>query len=173
MIIKEWNCLAHGAFDGPSLDDGANPPCPHGCGNSMVERSFRTAPSIQSQGYRNINASFKSLAAEHGLTNMSNKNAMQDGIGMKRSTPETYRRLNQATEMIMGASKSGMQGMDAGQFFKPLSAYQPGSTGEGGVLHRDSSGVSSAGIPLRAPTPNLVAAPHDGRESGLPAGDTA
>ena len=172
-IQKEWSCLAHGPFDGPSLDDGSNPGCPHGCGPSMVERVFRTAPFIQSAGYRSINATFESLAAEHGLTNMSNRNAIQDGMGMKRSTPETYRRLNTATEMIMHASKSGQQGADASSYFKPLSGFQPGSTGDGGVLHREGGQVMAGGIPLSAPKPTLVAAPHDGKSAGVPAGDAS
>jgi hypothetical protein len=170
-ILKEWSCLAHGAFDGPSMDDGSNPPCPHGCGISMVERAFRTAPTIQSQGYRNINRTFESLAAEHGLTDMNNRAAAQDGVSMRRSTPDTYRRLNQATELVMQSSRAGLVGQDASQFFKPLSQFQPGSTGEGGVLHRAGEGVYAGGIPLAAPRAQIEAVPYEGKGDGLPAGD--
>jgi hypothetical protein len=172
-VQKEWNCLAHGAFDGPSMDDGANPPCPHGCGNSMVERAFRTAPSIQSAGYRQINATMTSLAAEHGLTDMANRSTSQDGIGMRRATPETYKRLNEATALIMQSSRSGQVGVDASQYFKPLSGFQPGSTGEGGALHREGSQVMVGGLALNSPKPILEAAPFDGRNAGLPAGDAS
>lgn len=190
MIIKEWNCLAHGAFDGPSMDDGANPPCPHGCGTSMVERAFRTAPAFQTQGYRNINATFETLAREQGVTNMSNKHAMQDGIGMRKSTPDTYRRLNEATELVMQHSRAGLQGMDAGAYFKPLSDFGAvgGSTGQGtvrkdssmsvtdskGVVHTYGTGrtILDNGVSLGLPAPALVAAPFNGSGLGTPEGDS-
>ena len=188
MIIKEWNCLAHGAFDGPSMDDGAHPPCPHGCSNSMVERAFRTAPAFQSQGYRNMNATFETLAREQGVTNMSNKHAMQDGIGMRRSTPETYRRLNEATELVMQHSKSGQIGVDAGSYFKPLSDFgmvgasaQSAMRKDSVVSHTDSQGQSHTfgagrtvldnGAVLALPTPKLEAAPFNGTGLGTPEGD--
>jgi len=171
-VTKEWNCLAHGAFDGPSLDDDSNPPCPHGCAPNMVVRAYRTFPSVQSAGYRSINASFEALARDQGVTNMNNRSAIQDGTGMRMTTPEQMKRLNHATELIMHASRSGQNGADASQYFKPLNEFTPGSTGEGGVLHRDGARVFSGSIELGAPKPALVAAPHDGSDAGLPAGET-
>ena len=162
-IVKEWTCMAHGAFDGPDQK------CPHGCGASMVQRAFRTAPAIQSSGYRTINTTMQALAAEHGLSDIRNRAAVQDGTGMRRADAATYQRLNQATELVMSASRSGMQGMDAGSFFKPLNQFQPGSTGDGGALRRDSAAgtVAAGGIPLTAPRAQLVAAPHDGSNAGV------
>ena len=189
MIIKEWNCLAHGAFDAPSLDDGENPGCPHGCGNSMVERAFRTAPAFQTQGYRNMNATFDTLAREQGVTNMSNKHAMQDGIGMRKSTPETHRRLNEATQLIMHHSKAGLEGMDAAAYFKPLSDFGAlGVTAHGAMRKEskitvtDSKGETHTygagrtlldnGMKLGLPAPTLVAAPFNGTTLGTPEGDS-
>lgn len=176
-IVKEWTCMAHGAFDGYEQK------CPHGCGASMVVRAFRTAPSIQSAGYRGINATMNSLAAEHGLTNMNTRSAIQDGTGQRRADHATYQRLTQATQIVMNASRSGQQGLDAGQYFKPLSEYRPGSGGggalqaEGGtlapmhegsdVMIRSGGQITAGGIPLAPPQAQVVAA-HDGRNAGLP-----
>jgi hypothetical protein len=188
-ILKEWNCLAHGAFDGFSLDDGSNPGCPNGCGPSMVERAFRTPVTVQSQGYRNINKTFENLAADHGLSNMQNRSAVQDGVAMRRSTPETYRRLNQATEMIIHSSRANLQGQDAGSYFKPLSDFgMVGSsaasalrktglstvTDSQGRTHTFGSGdtVLDNGLKLGQPVAKLDAPAYDGTSAGLPAGET-
>lgn len=165
-VLKEWQCIAHGPFD------GIEPHCPHGCkGEGMVLRAFRTAPALQSRGYRVMNNTFESLAREHGLSNMSNRLAIQDGTGMRRADYDTHRRINQANELIMHSSKAGMVGADAGSFFKPLNQFQPGSTGEGGAVRRVGDTVMVGETPLRAPTPRLEAAPHDGTQAGLPSGD--
>jgi len=170
-VLKEFQCLAHGDFDGFSLDDGSVPACPKGCGPSMVQRVFRTAPAVQSAGYRQMNRTFDSLAQQHGLSNMSNRNAVQDHTGMRRADSGTYRRLNEATEMVVGPSKAGITGTDVGSFFKPLNQFQPGSTGDGGVLHRTAEGgVVSGAIPLTTPKAVAVGS-HDGRQAGLPAGE--
>ena len=185
-IIKEYRCLAHGDFDSPSLDDGSPPGCPHGCGVSMVQRVYRTAPMIQTQGYRNINSTFQRLAEDHGLSDMSNRNAVQDGTGMRRADAATHARLNRATEMVMGSSRSGNQGQDASQFFQPLGNFQPGSTGEGGALQRvggstvemrkggtfvEGGTLMSGQTPLLPPKPKLDAPAFNGGSLGLPAGD--
>ena len=153
-VMKEWTCMAHGDFDGYEQK------CPHGCGSSMVARAYRTAPSIQSAGYRSINKTMVSLAADHGLTDIHNRNSSQNGTGMRRADYATHQRLNRATEIVMHASRSGQPGADAGSYFKPLNEFRPGSTGEGGVIRREAGQVTSAGIPLTAPRPQLVAAPH-------------
>ena len=59
-IVKEFTCLAHGAFD------SSEAVCPHGCGEGMVQRAFRTAPAIQSRSFRGINNTFETLARENG-----------------------------------------------------------------------------------------------------------
>jgi hypothetical protein len=119
---------------------------------------------------------------------MNNRAAAQDGIGMQRATPETYRRLNEATQLIMHASKSGQVGADAGQFFKPLNpGFNPAATGggpihaEGGVsrpaakdssmMIRSGGQVSAGAIPLNLPKPALTHAPFDGSGMGVPQTD--
>ena len=166
MIVKEWSCLAHGAFD------GTEPSCPFGCkGQGMVQRAFRTPPTIQSQGYRTMNNTFENLARDQGLSNLNNRSAIQDGMGMRMADSAAHQRLAQATEMIMGSSRSGLQGTDASEYFKPLNNFRPGSTGEGGVIHRVGDTVMAGNVPLPSPKPKLEAPAFNGQSLGLPAGD--
>ena len=160
-IQKEYVCMAHGDFD------ATEPKCPHGCaGDLMVQRVFRTAPTIRSASFGNINRTFESLAAEHGLSNMNNSG----GGGMRRADYDAHRRLNQATQLLVQGGDRG--GMDVSDVFKPIGNFQPGSTGDGGALRKvDGHTVNSAGIPLNMPAPRLEARPFDGKSLGLPQGD--
>lgn len=189
-IVKEWICMAHGDFDGPSAVTGASPPCPHGCDASMVERVFRTPPALQSASFKGINRTMQTLAREHGLSNIENAAAIRNGIGMRRASPDTHRRLNTATEMIIGKARAaGLQGTDASAYFKPLShlaAVGGGAppslrksgtfseTTADGVTHTYGAGTTivgppdGPGIPLPPMRPILEAAPFDGRKLGTP-----
>ena len=165
MILKEYLCAAHGDFDAGEAQ------CPHGCSGNMVARVFRTPPTIQSRGYRKMNATFETLASENGMKNMRNSN----GQGMRKADYATHDRLNRATQMIVGAGKS-IQGQDAGQYFKPLGAMAGTNTGPGGALQRVNGrmtvGSDVSAIPLR--TPQVFAeASFDGRKLGVPQGDAA
>jgi hypothetical protein len=162
-VLKEWTCLAHGAFDGYELDDGAKPHCPHGC-VGMTQRAFRTAPAFQTKGYRNMNSTFETLAREQGVSNLDNRG----GGGMRRADYATHKRLNDATAMIMHASKSGMKGHDASQFFRPLDQYQAGSTGEGGAMRKENGVTTVAGVPLTAPGVQVEGRPFNGQSLGVP-----
>ena len=160
-IVKEWICLAHGEFD------SADPVCPHGCrGDAMIERAFRTAPAIQSQGYRNINRTFDTLAAEAGVTNMNNSS----GEGMCRADYATRKRLFDQSQSLGVGMKSGAV-LD--QMFKPTSeAAKAFAQGNVSALHKDETGrVNASGIPLGPIRPNLDGTKaYDGRSDGLPAG---
>lgn len=151
--------MAHGAFDGPEAV------CPQGCDGTMVVRAYRTAPSIQSRGYRGINRSFETLARENGLTDMHNR----DGQGMRRADRHTHERLRQQTEMIV--QSGDRKGMDVSQVFQPMSNFRPGSTGGGGAIQRDGGQITVGGVPLERPR-HVVEYAHDGRNAGLPAGDS-
>ena len=160
MIIREFLCAAHGDFD------AGEPNCPHGCSGNMVQRVHRTAPSIQSAGYRKMNSTFDTLAREQGVTNMRNA----PGESMRRADHATHQRLQQRTEMIVGAGKA-IQGQDASQYFRPLGAMAGTNTGPGGALQRVNGrmtvGNDVSAIPLR--TPQVFAeASFDGRELGTP-----
>ena len=158
-IVKEFICLAHGDFDSTKAV------CPHGCKGEIVQRVFRTAPSIQSRGFKITNDTFESLAREQGVSNLRNSY----GESMRKADHDTYKRLDHANELVMTASKSGMVGQDASQYFKPLNNFQMGSTG-GGAIQKVGDQVMAGGIPLNRPRADVVSA-FDGRDTGLPAGD--
>ena len=165
-VIKEWVCMAHGDFDGPDAV------CPSGCmGTGMIQRAFRTAPAIQSAGYRSVNASMASLAAEHGLSDMA---TVRPGEARTRVTYEQRRRTSQQSEML-GHGDNGEQ--DMGAYFKPLGAMgqlgaQPPSlvrdAATGRVVATDGAGNTVASF---AQPKVHVAGRHDGTKAGLPAGD--
>lgn len=173
-VLKEFVCLAHGDFEAYTDMDGPVPSCPQGCHPSMTQRAFRTAPSIQSHGYRGLNSTFETLAREHGLSDMSNRSAIQDGTGQRRANADTYRRLNEATEMVIGPARAaGMSGRNAGDFFKPLREFGNVGGSAQSSLHRSADGTVSndMGTTFSNPTPKLQAPAFDGSKLGLPAGD--
>lgn len=61
--IKEWRCLAHGAFDSA---DGV---CEWGC--TTVVREFRTAPGHKSAKTKTSDRALERMAKRYGLTDMS------------------------------------------------------------------------------------------------------
>jgi hypothetical protein len=136
----------------------------------MVQRAFRTAPTIQTAGYRSVNKSFEMLAKDHGLTNMNQRG----GDGMRRVTHEQESRTTRAMEMIGHGDNAGQ---DMGTYFKPLSEF--GSAGvhpsslvkdptTGRVVATDGTG----GIVREfAPPKIIVAGSYDGSHAGLPQGD--
>ncbi len=53
-VIKEWNCLLHGPFE------GSHPICcEHGCDSKAVVREFRTPPNIGSRMLKQFDAGMK------------------------------------------------------------------------------------------------------------------
>ena len=172
-IIKEYCCAAHGDFE------ATEPNCPEGCGGGMVERVFRTAPAIQTAGYRSMNATFDSLAAEHGVTNMNNNS----GEGLRRADAGAHRRLAHATDVLT----SQHTGRDVSEFFSdPKSRFATSGVarpageavqavadtrGFNGTIYRGHDGTVRVGadIPLARPQAQSVGS-FDGRGVGLPAG---
>jgi hypothetical protein len=157
-VLKEWVCMAHGDFDSTEAV------CPHGCsGEIMVQRAFRTAPMIQSAGYARINSTFDSLAAEQGVTNMSNSSGQQ-----RRADYATHKRLAAANDMLI--RNGPRKGQDAGEFFKPVGSVNLATTGGGALQKQGSQTVNSLGVPLSTPSVR-VEGRHDGTKAGLPQGD--
>ncbi len=66
-VNKEFRCAVHGAFESSS----ESPECPAGC--SVVERVFLTPPGFRSSRTANIDKTVETLAARHGMTNISNR----------------------------------------------------------------------------------------------------
>lgn len=77
-VIKEWECKAHGYFD------GTEPVCPHGCPEQFVERVFLTAPGIKSQGTTRSDAMLNTLAKDYNMTDIRNG---KNGESVADSTP--------------------------------------------------------------------------------------
>ncbi len=178
-VMKEWRCMAHGDFD------STEQACPRGCGAGMVERVFRTPPSIQSQGYRNINASLQDTAAQFGLRNMDNFS----GEGQRKSDWQTHKRLEEGTNQVFQGQRDAIgQFMEGkakamrstfGTVARPIGEVisPTGDTrGFGGSLFRAQNGgmavqgVSDA-MALPRPTPQLAAPAYDGRAAGLPSAE--
>lgn len=172
-VIKEYCCAAHGDFE------ATEPRCPEGCGEGMVERVFRTAPAIQTAGYRSMNATFEILAAEQGVTNLDNRS----GEGMRRADADAHRRLNHATDVLM----SQHTGQDVSKMFAdPKSRFATSGVarpagevvapmadtrGFNGTIYRGTDGTVRVGadIPLARPKAQSVGS-FDGSKAGLPAG---
>jgi hypothetical protein len=165
-VIKEWVCLAHGDFE------GTKPQCPKGCkGDGMIERVFRTAPAIQSQGFRNINNTFETLARDQGVGNMNNVG----GDGMQRADYWTRKKLYDDANSLGYGKKTG-QAIDG--LFKPIGQMPNlnalGPTG----LQKTDGGQNyvpiGRGVAMPTLTPNLQGIrPYDGKSAGLPSGDVA
>ena len=75
-ILKEWNCLLHGEFD------GTHPICPSmGCSSKAVVREFRTAPTIRSSGMKKFDAGIRRTADMMKLNNIRTARAGEAAYG--------------------------------------------------------------------------------------------
>ena len=161
MIVKEWVCLAHGFFD------SAEPLCPYGCsGEGMIERVFRTAPAIQSQGYRNMNATFAALAAEHGVTDLNQRG----GDGMRRVDYATAKRMHDQVQQLGIGLKSGRNIND---LFAPVNSVSLPAMGQSalqaGPGGRMMTPIGDSGVVFEPPRAVQAAGrPFDGRNAGTP-----
>jgi hypothetical protein len=162
-VVKEWQCMAHGYFD------GTEPICPHGCeSDSMVRRVFLTAPTIQSQGYRNMNATFEHLARENGVSDLRQRG----GDGMRRADYWTEKRRADEAGALGWGHKSG-QALDG--VFKPANSIT--LSGNNSAMRRTEEGknvvpMGNAQIPMTPPKPvHSGGVPYDGTHLGAPKGD--
>jgi hypothetical protein len=78
-VLKEFKCLAHGAFDAKEAI------CPRGC--TTVIREFRTAPAGRSAKTKASDAALESLAKKYGLSDMSNRSG---SVGGSRRAPMDF-----------------------------------------------------------------------------------
>lgn len=77
-VIKEWECAAHGYFDGTEAV------CPHGCPQQFVQRVFLTPPGIKSHATKMSDFTLKGLAKDFGMTDIRNGS---DGEAVAQATP--------------------------------------------------------------------------------------
>jgi hypothetical protein len=129
-IVKEWNCPEHGNFESKFAL------CPHGC--LEIERVILTAPSTVSRRTKNIDSTLTTMAKEHKLTDISNKNGT-----LASSTPQ----FQSQTPSVL--KQMGMGGMDVNSAIasrmaqigsKFGSSYVPGPNGS---FWRENSTVQS------------------------------
>ena len=174
MIIKEYECMAHGFFE------AGEPTCPEGCcGENMIQRVFLTAPHIQSSSYNGINNTLQSLAQEHGLTDMNNRG----GGGMRMADMQAHKRLNSAMDIISSRSGENVStyfgdmksrfGSQVSNVARPIGeAVNPNADTRGmnGTIYRDqATGTISVGEGIHLNKPqSRVEAKFDGRTEGLP-----
>lgn len=78
-VVKEYVCLAHGAFE--SSDE--NPECPSGC--TTIERAFFTPPGLGSGRTKNIDATLESLAKSHNLTDLGPKAMRRKALAAEKA----------------------------------------------------------------------------------------
>lgn len=77
-VIKEWECKAHGYFD------GTDPACPHGCPEQFVQRVFLTPPAIGSARTQVVDSTLRGLAKDFGMTDIRNGS---EGESVASQTP--------------------------------------------------------------------------------------
>ena len=107
-VLHDWICLAHGKFE--SFDGR----CPHGCDEQFVAKTYVQAPGLRSDRTKNIDNTFRQLAADYGLTDMNNQN----GTGAVKR-PDPYKEKEQSeligrlgdTSHLWGQLPSGQGGI--------------------------------------------------------------
>jgi hypothetical protein len=136
----------------------------------MIQRVYRTAPAIQSAGFRQINRTAQNLANDFGLSDINTRG----GDGGLRTDWQTRRNTQRALEMMGHGERSGM---DMGQYFKPVSAMSeigavPGALVRDPTTNRvvATDGMGSI-VKEFGPVVPRIEGNHDGRDAGLPAGD--
>ena len=81
-IVKEYRCAGHGPFEATEQK------CPQGCPDAWVVREFRTAPKIKHNATRTADNAIRHLAADYGLTNVSNRDGMSVMDALRRPTKQ-------------------------------------------------------------------------------------
>lgn len=77
-VVKEYECKAHGYFD------GTEPHCPHGCPDAFVERVFLTPPTIGTASAKAADTMIRNLASDFGMTDVRNG---KEGESVAQMTP--------------------------------------------------------------------------------------
>lgn len=117
-VLKEYRCLAHGAFESSS----ETPTCPAGC--TTVEREFRTPPGFRSERTASIDATVQTLAKRHGMTDINNR-------GGKAA--------------ITQSAKSRQQQEEFSRLVREKYGNGWGDVPKGGTLHVDTGTVEGSG----------------------------
>lgn len=156
MIIHDYNCLAHGVFEGTEAV------CPYGCkGAGFVTKVHLKAPAIGTQRTKNLDAITRNLANQFGLTDMDNRG----GQPVKRPDPMAAKRAEEYQSYIQQKFGSPWQAVKGGN---PIQHIQGLGAQGGSALVRDETGNVSVPfnggesvVPLsRDIKPDVIAAEH-------------
>lgn len=143
MLLFDYECLAHGRFEGVSAE------CPSGCSGSLVRKVFLKAPGHLSDRSKNIDTTFQNLANDFGLTDMNNQNGTSAAV---RPDPMKLYEREQAAAQLQGHLG------DTSQAWRGIPS---GATGINQALAQSKASPDNALAPLlpelRGPTPNVVA----------------
>lgn len=101
MIIKEFNCKAHGDFESDA------PYCPQGC-STEAERVFLTPPSYLSDKTKSSDGHLKQLAFDFKMTNMTNDGGRRAVMSTCESDVE--RKLNSGFRPMGANIQSAVSG---------------------------------------------------------------
>jgi hypothetical protein len=133
-----------------------------------VQRVFRTPPTIQTAGYRSVNRTIDSLAAEQGVTNINQRG----GDGMLLTDWRARKRMAENMEMMGHGER---EGMDLGKFFQPVQNVKSFGPLEGALRRDPTTGTVNTvmdGVLVPFAQPKVrVAGVFDGKDAGLPASD--
>lgn len=156
MILRDYNCLAHGIFE------GTEPVCPRGCkGNGFVSIIHLKAPSIGTARTKSLDNITRNLANQFGLTDMDNRG----GQAVKRPDPMAAKRAEEYSDFIKEKFGSPWQSVSGGN---PLHHIQGLGAQGGSAVSRDETGKVSVpfndgeyAIPLsRDIKPDAIAGEH-------------
>jgi hypothetical protein len=111
-VIREWNCLFHGEFD------GSHPICPAmGCDSAHVVREFRTAPTIGSRMVKQFEAGMKRSSDMMRINNFRTARAGEAAYGGQAEKESGLQVLwGDQCKQALGRSFNEMVGLAA----KPL-----------------------------------------------------
>ena len=109
MPLYEFACLAHGKFEKILTVNAGIPPCPHGCGNRMVQKML-SAPNFISGRTKGIDSTLATLAKDHGLSDMNNHNGTTGAFQPDASFTKAQQQMQ--ADMMRGQTYSAP--MDGG-----------------------------------------------------------
>jgi len=104
MPLYEYVCMAHGKFEKLCSSSAATPKCPHGCSSKMVQRMV-SAPNIGTARTKNIDATLRGLAQDHGLSNMDNHGGETGAFIQDKNFLKAQNNMQQ--QMLSGQTYAG------------------------------------------------------------------
>jgi len=128
MILRDWECLAHGFFE--SGEEA--PKCPKGCSKSMIRIAHLKAPGIGTDRTKGIDSTMRNLANDFGLTDVNTRGGDSVKENLKRTevgdpTKQLMDRmggpwqsLDKNRNALQALSGMGVQGGNTLDSVKPL-----------------------------------------------------